>query len=198
MFFQCFLGFRRSKLGAKTEQNSIQNCIKNGKHLGIDFAYLLVPSWVDFGAQNPWKIDAESLPRGIKVLIDFWIDFWWFLNAFWWPTCFQLGAQDAPGRRQEPPRRRQKSRKNGAPTPRRSRDRFGCDFGWILGRIWGNFGWILDEILKGFRWFLIGFWRPRRIEISLKLLNARSERASAASDASGALEMFQDVDRRFH
>jgi len=35
-FYNVFLGFRRSKLGAKIEPKSITNLIKNGAHLGID------------------------------------------------------------------------------------------------------------------------------------------------------------------
>ena len=61
MVFQCFLGFRRSKFGAKTEQNSIQNCIKNGKHLAIDFAYLLVPTWVALQNNKPAFIGDSNI-----------------------------------------------------------------------------------------------------------------------------------------
>ena len=43
--------------------------------IGIDFWSILVPTWLHFASQNPSKSFQKSIPRCIKFLFDFCIDF---------------------------------------------------------------------------------------------------------------------------
>ena len=62
-----------------------------GRHLGIDFWLILVPTWLHFAFQNPPKSYQKSIPRCIKFLIDFCIDFLSILAPTWDPSWGHVG-----------------------------------------------------------------------------------------------------------
>ena len=47
------------------------------------FDPILVPTWLDFGTQNPPKSTQKSIPRGIKKMMHFCIDFLSILAPTW-------------------------------------------------------------------------------------------------------------------
>ena len=55
------------------------------------FGSILVPTWLHFGSQNPPKSSQKSIPRGIKFLIDFYIDFLSIFVRFGRPTWGHVG-----------------------------------------------------------------------------------------------------------
>ena len=55
------------------------------------FDAILVPTWLHFGTQNAIKSSQKSIPRGIKFLIDFCIDFFFILAPSWDPSWGHVG-----------------------------------------------------------------------------------------------------------
>ena len=61
---------------------------------------ILVPTWLHFPSQKPQKSTPKSIPRGINVLIDFWMGFLSILARSWDPTWSHVGhffAQNGGG-----------------------------------------------------------------------------------------------------
>ena len=64
------------------------------------FDPILTPIWLHFGTKNPSKSNKKSIPRGIKKMIDFCIDFLSILARFWEPSWSHVGhffAQNTDG-----------------------------------------------------------------------------------------------------
>ena len=135
---------------------------------------ILVPTWLHFGRLNQQQINKIEFQDASKfrwifqsIFYCFWVPLGCQLGSSWRPRraigCLlaanlaHLGGQDAPGRRQEPSRRRPKSRKNGARKRRRFRDRLGLDFGWIFHGFGLGFGWISDGFSEWFHGFGMSF-----------------------------------------
>ena len=74
------------------------------------------PTWLHFGTQNPIKSSQKSIPRGIKFLIDFCIDFFFILAPSWHPSWGHVGHLF---RAKTPPRRPKTSPEQPQDTPRR-------------------------------------------------------------------------------
>ena len=55
------------------------------------FDSMLLPIWIYFGIINPPKSNQRSIPRGIKKMIDFWIDFLFILVPFCEPNWGHAG-----------------------------------------------------------------------------------------------------------
>ena len=103
---------------------------KSPFEVGIDFGGHLGTNLVPFCIQNPRKSFKNQIPRGIKKLIDFGFDFWWFLAPFWEASWSHVGRlfsfktlqdfQDAPRTplgAPEPPSGAPKTPPRGFPDP---------------------------------------------------------------------------------
>ena len=55
------------------------------------FYLILVPTWLHFASQNPPKSFQKSIPRCIKFLIDFCIDFFSIVAPTWYPSWGHVG-----------------------------------------------------------------------------------------------------------
>ena len=124
----------------------------------------MVPTWLDFGIQNPSKSHQNSILEGIIFLIDFGIDFFSILIRFWKPTWSDVGSFSAKHRPRGPKKREEKARKRHQRTqtpPRRLQTS-------ILERFWMDFGSILID-------FWMTFWLIFKIYIGEKRLNQRKQ-----------------------
>ena len=108
---------------------------------------ILEPTWLHFASKNPPKSCQKSIPRSIKILIDFGIDFWSILAPFWSSSWAQVGpklarfsAQDAP---KTPPERSWK--------PKTVQDRILIDFSSIFDRFLMDFWWIFASFFERFQ-----------------------------------------------
>ena len=98
-FWVDFGGFgeaKSSQVGTKIDQKSlpIAKCDflkRRLSELTSIFDPILVPTWLDFGTQNPPKSTQKSIPRGIKKMMHFCIDFWAILAPFWDPSWGHVG-----------------------------------------------------------------------------------------------------------
>ena len=69
------------------------------------FDPILVPTWLHFGIPNPLKSNQKSIPRGIRKMIDFCIDFLTILAAFGEPSWGHVGhlfGENGGGKLREP------------------------------------------------------------------------------------------------
>ena len=53
-------------MGVNIDQKSIKNEVKMGRHLGIDFSWILVDFGGQVGTKLGSKIDKKSIRKGIK------------------------------------------------------------------------------------------------------------------------------------
>ena len=67
-----------------------------------------MPTSLHFGSPNPPKPSQKSIPRCIKFLIDFCIDFFSILALSWDPSWGHVGHFFGTRRPQDPPKRHQK------------------------------------------------------------------------------------------
>ena len=81
---------------------------------------ILGPTWLHFRARNGPKSNQNSISKGIKKLIEFYIDFGTILAPFWRRLGRQNGAKIAPRRAQEGPGGRKTRRFFPASLGRRS------------------------------------------------------------------------------
>ena len=106
------------------------------------FDPILVPTWLDFGTQNPPKSTQRSIPRGIKKLMHFCIDFQLIFDRFWRPTWSHVGHFFA-----------QNTATANAPRVFLLGPSFFSVFGasWPpLGALWARFGRVRASILEVF------------------------------------------------
>ena len=168
---------------------------------------MLVPTWLHLGTQNPPKSVQKSIPRGIKKMIDFWIDFLAILAPFWEPSWSHVGhlfraktpprrpktppgrPHDVPRRLQDTPRRPKTPQDSPKTPPRRPKPPPDDDFGTILGRVWKTFGRVLEGFFERFcRQICLLFWRifglPRFFACGLSC-NARPPCSRSAGSMTG-------------
>ena len=126
-----------------------------------------VPTWLHFCTPNPSKPSPKSIPRAIKILIDFCFDF----SPCWLRVGSQLGAmlgtffepkhpkmpperpQDVPGHPQDTQRHPKTAQSAPKTPPRRRKPSPDDDFGRILVRFWkflGRFWKILEDFWEDF------------------------------------------------
>ena len=58
--------------GAKIDQQSIENEIKNKMQVGMDFGWLLDRFWIDFGPKLGSKLGLKSASKGLKNDVTKW------------------------------------------------------------------------------------------------------------------------------
>ena len=132
-----------SKNGTKFNQQLHQKLEASWHRFFEDFGTILGRFWRSKSMKNRCQEASKTHHFFGRFWYRFLMLFGCVLVANLPPTWDPRRAVMGPGAA----RRRPKSRKNGAPKPRRSRERFGCDFGWILGAIWEDFQLILDRFL---------------------------------------------------
>ena len=81
-------------MGAKIDQNRSKNEVKMGRHLGIDFLWILVDFWRQVGRENGAKSDPKMESRWEGILAS-------IFNGFWWIFGSKLGGKMEPKSIQE-------------------------------------------------------------------------------------------------
>ena len=104
---------------------------------GVGFYWHLVPTWLQLGSQNPFKIDPSWIKNWVRMLIFFCLIFdqqeaIWLIFWSTWPSTWRSNTS--------------KNRSRGFQNQPKRESKTWCKMAWNLEPSWSDFWWILGPI----------------------------------------------------